>query len=128
MKVCFEIAEKKFEFLLRFGFGAPVRNSGGLWGSLSYRGNKITIRIEFELQQFFIFLTVCPVGKENYQSIIHLIDILEKLDLDDDYQSKTRAFGGKIDKCGEFLDIYVLALQKNLDKIIDNSDLIFEGK
>jgi len=128
MKSCFEIAERKFEFLLSRGFCLPIKNSGGLWGSLLYRGDKITVSIEFELREFFIYLTVCPAGKEKYLSIFHLINILRTLGLDDDYQSKTRNLGGKLDRCGEFLDIYVFALQKNLDKIIDNSDLIFEGK
>ena len=128
MKSCFETAEQKFGFLLEAGFGRPIQDSGGLWGSLVYRGEKIAISIDFELFEFFIYLTVCPAGREGYHSQIHLIKILRTLGLDDDYQSKTRNLGGKFDRCGEFLDIYVFALRENLSKIIENYDLIFEGK
>jgi len=128
MKSCFETAEQKFGFLLEAGFGRPIQDSGGLWGSLVYRGEKIAISIDFELFEFFIYLTVCPAGREGYHSQIHLVEILQQLHLDQDYDNKLRALHGDLKNCGEFLDIYVFALRENFTKIIENFDLIFVGK
>lgn len=128
MEFCFNEAEKRFKFLSGLGFSEPVRKSGGLWGSLSYRGDKISIHIQFELDRFFIFLTVSPAGKEGYNSKLHLINILRKLGLDNDYQSKTIEFRDNLEKCAEFLDVYVIALRENLAKIIEKYDLIFENE
>lgn len=128
IKFCFDEADKRFGFLFDLGFASPVPNSGGLWGSLAYRGDKITISIQFELDGFFIFLTVCPVGKEDYHHEIHLVEILQQLNLDEDYDNKLRALRGDLNNCGKFIDIYAYALKKNFKKIIDNFDLIFAGK
>ena len=128
IEFCFFEAKKRFKFLLDLGFRDAIPKSGGLWGSLLYRGDKVTISVQFELLEFFVFFTVCPAGKEGWHSQIHLVEILQQLYLDQDYDNKLRALRGDLKNCGEFLDIYVFALRENFTKIIENFDLIFIGK
>lgn len=119
--------EDAFSFLGERGYVGPDQKLDAAWGSLSFRGTKLGIRLEVETDGFYMFLAVFPLDKENYADSKYLQECLKKLHIYSPELDGIHLFRGDFLNHNEIVLRFAKALQQNLDLLENNIGSLFSS-
>jgi hypothetical protein len=116
--------ERSFRFLETRGYTRQAPALSVAWGSVTFLGRKLGVRLEVEIDGFFMFVALVRVGQPEYDATSYLQECLEILGLPTE-EKELLSLRGDFSNCNRMLEILADSLAANLESIENSVDQLF---
>lgn len=120
-----EMAGGVFRFLESRGYVRQAPQLSVIWGSVTYLGPKLGMRLAVEIDGFFMFVALFRKGYPDYDDTLYLQECLERLGLPRGEERELLSLRGDFSNCNRMLEILADSLAANQESIENAADQLF---
>jgi len=95
-----------------------------VWGSVTFLGPKVGVRLMVETDGFFVFVALFRAGHPEYDASLYLQECLETLGLPTE-EKELLSLRGDFSNSSRMLEILADVLERNLELIETSVDQLF---